>query len=286
MILIFGNGQVATELRALATQRSLAAATVPRTEVDIADACAVATAIGRHAPCLVVNAAAYTQVDRAESESDRAFRANALGPGVVARACRLAAVPLVHLSTDYVFDGAKAGAYLENDAIGPINVYGRTKAEGEAQVRASGARHVILRTSWVYGAHGQNFLKTVLRLAKERSELRIVADQVGRPTATADIAEAILAAGTALRQGAAGGTFHFAGAARTSWHGFASDIVAAQAKATGRRVPVLPITTADYPTPARRPQNSELDCSLFGRTFGVDPQPLDRRIQQAVAALI
>ena len=286
-ILVFGAaGQVGQELMALAQTRGTEAIGLSRADVDICDAEAVAAAIGRKTPRLVVNAAAYTAVDRAESEPELARAVNADGPGFIARGAARHGVPVLHLSTDYVFDGSKRGAYTEDDAIAPLGVYGRTKAEGEAAVRAANARHVILRTAWVYGRYGANFLKTMMRLAAERDRLRVVADQRGCPTATLDIAEAILAVDAALaRDPALRGTFHFAGTGATTWHGFAEAIVAAQAPSTGRRPPVDAITTAAFPTPAQRPANSELASDRFAATFGYRAQPWQTRTDEVVRVL-
>jgi dTDP-4-dehydrorhamnose reductase len=257
--------------RRTARAKAISYRALSHAEVDIADAEAVSRALDQTRPALVINAAAYTKVDLAEQECEAAHLGNEVGPGVVAAACAAQQTPLIHISTDYVFDGAKAGAYVESDAIAPLGVYGRTKAAGEAAVRAAAKRHIILRTSWVYGEFGNNFLKTMLRLAKERDELRVVADQRGCPTSTRDIAEAILRIAPRLEAGAGAqlyGVYHFAGAGATSWHGFAIRIIDAQAEITGRRPKVVAIATADYPTPARRPANSVLDCGLFRRTFG------------------
>ena len=212
-ILVFGAaGQVGRELVGLAASRGIPLEGATRVDADVSDADAVAALIARHRPRLVVNAAAYTAVDKAESDPDAAARGNADGPRVLAEATAAAGLPLLHLSTDYVFDGSKPGAYTEDDPIAPLGVYGRTKAEGEAEVRAN-PRHVILRTAWVYGVYGNNFLKTMMRLAGERDRLRVVADQQGSPTATADIAAAILAIDAALaRDPHLAGTFHFVGA--------------------------------------------------------------------------
>jgi dTDP-4-dehydrorhamnose reductase len=223
-------------------------------------------------PALVVNAAAYTKVDLAEKEPDAARLGNEIGPGVIAAACSAARTPLIHISTDYVFDGAVDGSYVETDPIAPLGVYGATKAAGEEAVRHGLAEHVILRTSWVYGVFGNNFLKTMLRLAAERDELRVVADQRGCPTSTADIADAILHIAPRLRSDVYG-LYHFAGAGSASWHEFASRIVDAQARFTGRRPKVTAIATADYPTPARRPANSVFNCGKFERTFGIAARP-------------
>jgi dTDP-4-dehydrorhamnose reductase len=286
-ILVLGaDSQVARELTARAAGVGIAASAVRRTEVDVADSVAVRSAIAFAAPVLVVNTAAYTDVDRAETDVDEAFRANATGPDIVARSCAEADVPLVHLSTDYVFDGSKPTAYTEDDPVAPLSVYGRSKAEGEDAVRRALDRHIILRTSWVYGAYGSNFLKTILRRAQEHDELTIVADQLGCPTATADIADAILGiAGRIADDGTPWGTYHFVGRGVTTWHGFAAEIVDAQAGITGRRPKVVAITTAEYPRPARRPANSALDSSRFHQAFGVRAADWRERVRHVVAAL-
>lgn len=287
-ILMFGaNGQVARETLALAAERGRDLVALDRATADIADAEAVARAMAEVKPDLVFNAAAYTAVDKAEGDAEAAERGNATGPGLLAAACAKAGIPLVHISTDYVFDGTKTGAYVESDPIAPLGVYGRTKAAGEAAVREATDRHVILRTSWVYGAHGANFLKTMLRLAGDRDRLTIVADQRGCPTATRDIAEALFAVADAVEAGTARyGTYHFAGTGATTWHGFAAEIVAHAARHTGRTPEVAAITTADYPTPARRPANSELDSSLFEQTFRYRAAPWQARAGEVVDTLL
>jgi dTDP-4-dehydrorhamnose reductase len=274
VILVFGNGQLGQELMRASAARAVPLVALSHAQADIADGAAVREALDRHAPSLVVNAAAFTKVDLAETEIEAARQANAVGPAVLATECARAETPLVHLSTDYVFDGSKAGAYVEGDPIAPINHYGRTKAAGERAVRETAPLHLIIRTSWVYGEFGQNFLKTIFRLAAMRDELHVVADQRGCPTSTADLADAILRIGPRLRGGdKLFGTYHFAGSGVTTWHGFASRIVAAQAPLTGRAPRVIPITTVEYPTPAHRPANSELDCALFARMFGFRGRP-------------
>lgn len=270
MILIFGaGGQLGQELQRSAAAKALPYRALSHAEVDIADAAAVSRVLNETRPSLVVNAAAYTRVDLAEKETEAARLGNEIGPGVIAVACAAREAPLIHISTDYVFDGAKSGPYVESDPLAPLGVYGRTKAAGEAAVRKAMKRHIILRTSWVYGEFGNNFLKTMLRLARERDELRVVADQLGCPTSTRDIAEAILRIAPSLEGDAdLYGVYHFSGAGATSWHGFATRIIEAQAEVTGRRPQVVAIATADYPTPARRPANSVFDCSRFEQTFG------------------
>ena len=225
MILLFGaNGQLGRELMDQAERAGVALLPLTRSEVDIRDRAAVASAVAVAGIGMVVNAAAYTNVDGAENDPDAAFAVNAGGAANVAEACAEAGLPLVHISTDYVFDGAKQGAYREDDSVGPINIYGGSKLEGERGVRRANPRHVILRTSWVYGVYGHNFLKTIVRLAAESDELRVVADQCGCPTSTTDLAEAILQIWT-KRDVAPWGTYHFAGQGVTTWHGFASRIV-------------------------------------------------------------
>jgi dTDP-4-dehydrorhamnose reductase len=260
---------------------------VTRGDADITDEEAVRGAIDLAAPCLVVNSAAYTRVDHAETEVEKAFRANATGPGVIARACGRAGIPLIHISTDYVFDGDKQTAYTEGDSIAPLGAYGRSKAAGEMAVRDALDRHVILRTSWLYGIHGQNFAKTILRLAAERDELRIIQDQRGCPTGSADVAGAILAIARRLAASAVPwGTYHFAGTGATTWYEFAREIVSVQAEFTHHFPNLVPITTAQFGAPARRPANSELDCARFAATFGFRALAWRERTRQVVTALV
>jgi dTDP-4-dehydrorhamnose reductase len=274
VILVFGgNGQLGQELRRASSTRAVTLHALSHAEADIADSAAVAVALARWAPSLVVNAAAYTKVDLAESNVEEARRGNEIGPSVIAEGCAGAGIPMIHISTDYVFDGAKPGAYRESDPACPISVYGRTKAAGEDAVRRIHKHHVILRTAWVYSEFGHNFLKTILGLAATRDELRIVADQHGSPTSAGELAEAVLNAGSALlHDRALAGTYHFTAAGSTSWHGFASRVVEIAAQITGRNPQVIPIATADYPTAAKRPANSLLDCRLFIEKFGFLPR--------------
>jgi dTDP-4-dehydrorhamnose reductase len=287
-ILVLGaDGQIGREVLALAKGQGVEAAGCNRAQADITSLPMVAAALARIKPSIVVNAAAYTAVDKAETDKERAYLANAVGAGFVARAAADQSVPVIHISTDYVFDGTKRGAYVETDPIAPLGVYGMTKAEGEAQVREHNSQHFILRTAWVYGRFGTNFLKTVLRLATEREELRVVADQYGCPTAAQDVAEAVFAIIRAFDCGTdAAGTYHFAGTGVTSWHGFASAIAEARAQISGHRVKVTPIATADYPTLARRPANSALDSKLFDTVFGYRAQTWQARMQETVEMLL
>lgn len=214
----------------------------------------------------MINAAAYTAVDRAEDEEGLATQVNGAAPAEMARACAARDIPFVHLSTDYVFDGSGDVPWRLDDRVAPISAYGRSKLAGEQGVAAEGGRYVILRTSWVFSAHGQNFVKTMLRLGGERDQLRVVADQIGGPTPAAAIAQACLTIANQLAEDRAkAGTYHFAGAPDTSWADFARAIFAQ----TGLACDVADIATTDYPTPARRPANSRLDCSATLATFGI-----------------
>jgi dTDP-4-dehydrorhamnose reductase len=288
-ILVFGaSGQLGREMLKLAEVRGIEAVGLSRVEADITDAATITRAVAAVRPRLILNAAAYTAVDKAETDLAAAEAINSEGAGIVARAAAAAGVPVIHISTDYVFDGTKTKPYVETDPIAPVGCYGKTKAEGEAKVRAMAQRHVILRTAWVFGRFGNNFLKTMLRLARTCDRLRVVADQHGCPTSTVDIAEAVLTIDRTIAAsgGSIWGTYHFAGCGATSWHGFAERIVAAQADATGCNPPVEAITTADYPTRARRPANSVLDSSLFATTFGYRAQAWQTRTVETVASLL
>lgn len=262
-LLVFGHtGQVATELRAL----SPGATALGRDAADLSDPGACAAAIRDHAPSAVINAAAYTAVDRAEEEEDLATTINGTAPGAMARACADLGVPFVHISTDYVFAGDGDAPWRPDDPTGPLGAYGRSKLAGEEAVRAAGGAHAILRTSWVVSAHGHNFVKTMLRLGAERDKLTIVADQIGGPTPARAIAAACLAIAEQLTTDTGKtGTYHFSGAPDTSWAGFAREIFAQ----AGLSCAVEDIPGSAYPTPARRPLNSRLDCSGTERVFGI-----------------
>ena len=289
LLLLGGNGQVGRELRrSLLPLGELVVATRDGGDADAAadfDAPAsLAALIEQTAPEVVVNAAAYTAVDKAETDAEAAFRINAEAPAAIAQACVDTGALLVHYSTDYVFDGNATRPYREDDATAPLGVYGASKLAGEQAIRASGARHAILRTAWVYAAHGKNFLLTMLWLANERDELRVVADQIGAPTPAAWIADATA---EIIRRGVmASGTWHLVADGETSWHGFAEAIVD-EAHALGliaRKPRVVAIPTADYPTPARRPAYSVLDTTRLQRDFGVAPPDWRDGLRRTLAA--
>ncbi len=291
-ILVAGaRGQVGVELlsRGAALGFSMSGLDLP--EIDITDAASVARALDAEAPSLIINAAAYTAVDKAESEPALAQAVNADGPKVLAEAAAARGLPLFHISTDYVFDGNKQGPYLETDPVSPLGVYGRTKAAGDDAVRAALETHIILRTAWVYSPQGSNFVKTMLRLAGERDELTVVADQHGCPTAAGDIADALLTIAARYRSrpdslNGAWGTYHFCSGPATTWCGFAEAIMAGATKRGARGVPVRAITTADYPTPAARPANSVLDCTKIEAAFGLAPRPWHTALDEALDVLI
>lgn len=262
-VLVFGRtGQVATEL----ARRAPDAVFLGRDVADLTDPAACADAIHAHAPRAVINAAAYTAVDKAEGDQATAMRVNAEAPGAMAQACAGHGIPLVHISTDYVFDGSGAKPRQPDDPTGPINAYGRSKLAGEHAIVQAGGTYAILRTSWVVSAHGTNFVRTMLRLSEARNALNIVDDQIGGPTCAADIAAACLAiVDQLIADPGRSGVYHFSGAPDVSWKNFAEAIFAA----AGRTVAVTGIPTSDYPTPAQRPLNSRLDCSATEATFGI-----------------
>lgn len=269
-----GTGQLAS---ALAESASVPVALVGRPEFDFDRPKSIAAALHAAAPWLVVNAAAYTAVDAAETDVEVAYRANRSGPEILARLCAEAGVPLIHISTDYVFDGAKGAPYVEADPVAPQGVYGASKLAGESAVLAGCPQAIVLRTSWVYASMGRNFVLTMLNLAKTRDHLRVVADQFGCPTAAPDLAAAILAIATRVRadgwQPRFGGVFHAAGSGWTTWHGLACAVFEEAAR-HGSRVPrVDPITTAEYPTKAKRPADSRLDCGRLATVFDVRLPP-------------
>ena len=270
-ILISGKtGQVAVEL-----QKHLAGLgeliVLGRDVLDLSQPDQIRAQVRAHKPDLLIIAAAHTAVDQAENEPELAFAINASAPGVFAEEAAAQGIPLIHYSTDYVFDGRKPAPYTEDDATNPLGVYGKSKLAGELAIAASGAQHLILRTSWVYSTHGKNFLLTMQRLLQERSELRVVADQIGAPTWAGTIAQSTRALIERWQSGdaAAWGTYHLTASGETSWFGF-TQAIAGHLTAQGKACATLePIPASAYPTPAARPQNSRLDCSKLAREWGV-----------------
>lgn len=270
-VLQFGrSGQLGSELVAVLPRiPDIRATVLGRDEADFTDPSGIENAVLKAGALdLVINAVAYTAVDRAEQEEALAYRVNAEAVDAMARGCAARGVPLIHVSTDYVYDGAKSSPYVESDSTGPLNAYGRTKLAGENFIRHRLPAHVILRTSWIYSAWGRNFMTTMLRLGAERDEVRVVDDQVGAPTSARDLAEAIaMIARRITGPMPQFGTYHYADAGETSWHGFAAEIF----RQAGLKARAVPIPTAEYPTPASRPANSRLDATRISRIFGIHP---------------
>jgi dTDP-4-dehydrorhamnose reductase len=286
-LLLGGSGQVGTELLALPLPRGVEVVAPDEGTLDLTDHGAIESVIADGTWSAVINAAAYTDVDRAESEEARALAINGEAPARLAAATSRLGIPLVHISTDYVFDGCKGAPYVEADAPSPLNAYGRTKLAGEQGVACGNPRHLILRTSWVYSPYGRNFVRTILRLASEHDRLTIVADQRGCPTAAQDVANACLSVAlrcASSRESGPYGLYHFAGGGEATWHEFAKAIVEL-ARLPGS-VEVAPIRTEDYPTPAKRPTDSRLDCGALDRDFRIKPRPWREALKDTLGRLL
>jgi dTDP-4-dehydrorhamnose reductase len=289
-LLITGaSGQLGDALARLAARRNIAYVAMRRPEFDFDRPETMDAALATVKPWAVLNAAAYTAVDAAERDADAARQANHIGPARLAALCAAADIPLLHVSTDYVFDGCKGSPYIEEDATNPAGVYGATKRDGELAVLTSGAKAIILRTAWIYSAHGKNFARTMLNAARNTGHLRVVADQKGTPTAAGDLAGAMLEITARLQGGwraEYGGIFHATCAGETSWHGFACAIFAAAA-AHGIAVrEVDAITTTEWPTPAKRPADSRLDCTKLFHVFGCRLPPWEQALPGIVSNLL
>jgi dTDP-4-dehydrorhamnose reductase len=289
LLLLGGTGQVGEEFRALDIFSDAEVVAPSRGELDLEDAKDIASAVAAEPWSAVINAAGYTDVDRAESEEAAAFAINADAPARLAIETGRRGIPLVHISTDYVFDGRKGAPYVEGDAVAPLNAYGRSKLAGEGSVSAANPRHIILRTSWVYSPFRKNFVKTILRLATERDRLSVVADQRGCPTAACDIAKAcfdIAVACAAAPEQASYGTYHFAGTGEATWFEFAKEIVDTAADRLGKAPQIVPIPTIEYPTPAARAADTRLDCTAVVRAFGIQPRPWRQALAETIDRLL
>lgn len=284
------DGQIARALVERAGDKGLEVITLGRPDLDLARLETVAPVIAAARPDIVVNAAAYTAVDQAESDPDLALAVNARGAGAVAAAARAAGAPVIQLSTDYVFDGALDRPYREDDPTGPVSVYGRSKLEGEEAVAAANPDHVIVRTAWVYSPFGKNFIKTMLRLADTRDRVRVVSDQSGTPTSAHDIADGVFAIASNLlaspHDDSLRRVFHMTGLGHTTWAGFAERVFAASRALGGPSASVDPIATKDYPTAARRPANSRLDCTRLRTVHKVALPPWGEAVDACVARLL
>jgi dTDP-4-dehydrorhamnose reductase len=273
-----GSGQVGTELQALAPEFGVEIVAPGRGELDLSSSCRIGEFLDRTPVSTVINCAAYTAVDKAESEPDLAMEVNAVAPELIAKASAARAIRLLHVSTDYVFDGSKVAPYVEDDPVAPLGVYGQSKLQAEQSIRACHPDHVILRTAWVVSPHGHNFVKTMLRLGAERKQLRVVDDQLGCPTSAHDIARTLL---TIAGRPEARGTYHFVNAGEASWSELARFVFGR----AGMDVAVEPITTADYPTPARRPANSRLSTAKLSQELGITQRPWQEAVGEVVDAL-
>ena len=285
IVLVGAKGQLGWELCRRAKPAGFDVIALDLPEFDISDNDCVQKTLNRPDISWVINASAYTAVDQAESEVELAFAVNRDGPAYLASACAAAGIPLIHVSTDYVFDGCKASPYSEEDPVCPLGVYGRSKVEGEVKVRELLSEHIILRTAWLYGVHGNNFVKTMLRLGKEQDLIRVVADQYGGPTFAGDLADAILSIAGRIHEtdNIPWGTYHFCGQGITTWHGFTEEILAIAKQHISLKVEkVEAITTSDYPTPAQRPANSAFDCSLINTHFGIRPRPWQESLEEVI----
>ena len=290
-ILITGReGQVVQSLLEKASQRpDLQVIALGRPELDLTQPAIVRSAIEAIKPDLVVSAAAYTAVDLAEDERELAFAVNAIGAEAVAKAAKICGVPIIHLSTDYVFAGDAGEPYVETDATGPRSVYGSSKLEGERLVAQANPRHIILRTAWVYSPFGKNFVKTMLKLAETRDALSVVSDQWGNPTSALDIADAIIQVAdllAAMPDFSAYGVYHLVGTGDTNWSGFARAIFDESAKLGGPIATVMDITTADYPTKAARPANSRLSTAKFQKVFSWSAPQWQSSLRDVMARLV
>ena len=288
ILILGGAGQVGTELRQASWPEGVRLHAPDRVSLDITDEAALARALDERPYAAVINAAAYTAVDQAETAVGAAWRLNALAPAYLAAETGRRAIPLVQVSTDYVFDGTGTGAYTPEAPVNPQSVYGASKAAGEGAVRSANPRHAIVRTAWVVSPHRSNFVRTMLRLAAERERLSVVDDQRGCPTSAADLAAALrlIALRLAADPEAPTGTFHCVNAGVTTWCGFARAILAGAARRGGRAVPVDPIPTRAYPTPARRPANSELSTASLTAAFGIAPRPWGAALEDILDRLI
>lgn len=288
-ILVTGaGGQLGTELQRCAWPEGYEIVAIDVADLDLTDIAAIAAKVAEREWAAVINGAAYTAVDKAESDLVTAWAVNAMAPAAFGEACAKANIPLVQVSTDYVFAGDKQGAWEVDDPVAPLGVYGASKLGGELAVRTSGARHVIVRTAWVVSAHGNNFVKTMLRVGAEHKELRVVDDQRGSPTSAADLAQALMKITVGLVEDASAttGTYHFSNAGETSWAGFATEIFRQSSARGGASASVAPITTAEYPTPAQRPANSLLSHAAIRAAYGIEPRAWQNALGDILDELI
>jgi dTDP-4-dehydrorhamnose reductase len=289
LLIIGSNGQLGWELCRRGGKRGFDIVALDLPEFDITDDSQVKREVSQSDASLIINVAAYTAVDKAESEPEPAFAVNRDGPANLAAFCHEVGIPLIHISTDYVFDGNKTSPYLETDPVSPLGVYGKSKAEGEIEVRGHLQEHIIIRTAWLYGIHGHNFVKTMLRLGRESEVLRVVDDQYGCPTYAPDLADAVLRIASQIieERDIAWGTYHYCGRGVTTWYGFAEAIFNEAKRHDSFKVKkLLPIPTKEYPTPAKRPADSALDCSLITKHLGMNIRSWQESLAQMIKLMV
>ncbi|MDL1980491.1 MAG: dTDP-4-dehydrorhamnose reductase [Deltaproteobacteria bacterium] len=288
-ILVIGSkGQLGHELLIQGNNLGYEILPADLPDLDITDKTQVKHWLEKFQPSLVVNAAAYTNVDKAETQQNLAFAVNRDGPANLAEACAKFEIPLIHISTDFIFDGKKSSPYIESDPVSPLSIYGKSKQEGEKEVRSRLKKHIILRTAWLYGVHGQNFVKTMLRLGREKEVISVVADQYGSPTSAADLADAVLQIISRIKYNPdiTWGTYHYCGQGITTWHGFTEEILSlARQYIPIKTKDIKPISTAEYPTKAIRPPFSALDCGLIKKNFGISIEPWQDSLKTVIRQL-
>ena len=289
LLIIGSKGQLGSELVIECKRNDFSFLALDLPEFNITNPVQVEKTLADFKPSIVINASAYTNVDKAETEPEIAFSVNSDGPSNLAVSCDKNRIPIIHVSTDYVFDGSKGQPYFESDTVSPLGVYGKSKEEGESKLRSILKQHIILRTSWLYGAYGNNFVKTMLRLGIEKETIKVVSDQYGCPTCAADLAEDIMDISKQITQNLeiAWGTYHYCGLGITTWHKFAKTIFEIASQYQNYKVSsVEAITTAQYPTRTKRPPFSALDCSLIKKHFGINTKPWQESLKKTIERIL
>lgn len=289
MLIIGSKGQLGWELTRQCKNHGFSSMALDLPELDITDLPQVENTISDYKPSIVINASGYTNVDNAETQAGAAFAVNSEGPANLAETCAKHKISFIHISTDYVFDGSKGEPYFETDSVSPLGIYGQSKEEGESRVRSMLEHHIIIRTSWMYGVHGHNFVKTMLRLGNEKEIIKVISDQYGCPTCAFDLAEAIMniSGQIASDSKTAWGTYHYCGHGITTWHGFTKEIFEIASKYRRFKISnVEAITTAEYPTKAKRPPFSALDCNLIKKSFGINTKPWKESLKKTIEQIL
>jgi len=289
LLIIGSKGQLGSELVIECKRNDFSFLALDLPEFNITDPSQVKKTLADFMPSIVINASAYTNVDMAETEPEIAYTVNSDGPANLALSCDKNRIPIIHISTDYVFDGSKGQPYVESDPVSPLGIYGKSKEKGESKLRSILKQHIILRTSWLYSAYGNNFVKTMLKLGKEKEIIKVVSDQYGCPTCAADLAEAVVDISKQITQNfkIAWGTYHYCGLGITTWHEFAKAIFEIASQYQNYKVSsVEAITTAQYPTKTKRPAFSALDCGLFKKHFGINIKPWQESLEKTIERIL